>query len=79
VTKQRGPWPTFANGISSGLDELEKRLNDAFDGDLTTSNMATVRQGAGEAIGLLMRGAFVVVSVAFSAVSTLLRRSMCVI
>jgi predicted PurR-regulated permease PerM len=67
-----GPWPTFADGISAGLDELEKRLNDAFDGDLTTSNMATVRQGAGEAIGLLMRGAFVVVSVAFSAVSTLL-------
>ncbi len=67
-----GPWPTFANGISAGLDELEKRLNDAFDGDLSTSNMTTAREGIGQAIGLLLRGALVILSAAFSIVSTLL-------
>ncbi len=67
-----GPWPTFVNGISSGLDELEKRLSDLFDGDLGTSEMTDVRQGIGRAVGLLLRGALVILSVAFSVVSTLL-------
>jgi putative heme transporter len=67
-----GPWPTFANGISAGLDELEQRLNDLFDGDLSNSDMSNARQGVGQAIGLLLRGALVIVSVAFSVASTLL-------
>jgi putative heme transporter len=67
-----GPWPTFVNGISSGLDELEKRLSELFDGDLGSPEMTDVRQGVGRAVGLLLRGALVILSVAFSAVSTLL-------
>jgi predicted PurR-regulated permease PerM len=66
-----GPWPTFVNGIRSGFDELQKRLSDAFDEDLSSSS-ADVRDGVGQAIGWLLRGAFVMVSVAFSIVSTLL-------
>ena len=66
-----GPWPTFVNGIGAGLDELQKRLSDAFDENLASST-TEVRQGLGLAIGWLLRGAVVIVSVAFSVVSTLL-------
>jgi predicted PurR-regulated permease PerM len=66
-----GPWPTFVNGIRSGLDELERRLSEAFNEDLSSSS-TDVRQGVGGAVAWLLRGAIVMVSVAFSIVSTLL-------
>ena len=50
-----GPWPTFVDGISTGLDELEKRLSDAFDGDLSTTS-PDVRQGIGQAVGFCCAG-----------------------
>ena len=67
-----GPWPTFVDAISTGLDELERRLGSLFDGDLSTSTMAQTRDGFGQTVGFLISGALVILSVAFSLVSTLL-------
>ena len=45
-----GPWPAFVDGISSGLDELERRLSEAFDEDLSyrvAGRSAGLRPGGG--------------------------------